>query len=161
MSQTVLVGQVRLGRNLPWEESAYFCVFNEELMKYKESHIGNTFSESGLDIHYDSAEGRYLVTRPDKTVSGMVKLIVFTKDDKLQEASEPTYYRIGWKRKILPQSCDYSPSLQCFPARLVDSPLKMVNFGSLGKLPAPREHFEILKYQFPESWWKDPKPSHC
>ena len=69
--------------------------------------------------------------------------------------------RIGWKRRILPPNCDYSPSLQCFPSRLVETPVKMVKFGSQGKLPAPHEHFEILKYHFPDTWWKDPKPDHC
>lgn len=156
-----LVGQIRLGSNLPWEDSGYFCVFNEDLLKFDESYIGKEFQKIGLKIHYDSADGRYLVTRPDKQVAGMVKLVVFSKEGELQDVIEPTYYRIGWKRRLLPPNCDYSPSLQCFPARLVDSPLKMVQFGSLGKIPAPHEHFEILKYHFPDSWWKDPKPSHC
>jgi len=156
-----LVGQIRLGRNLPWEDSGYFCVFNEDLLKFDESYIGKEFQKADLKIHYDSADGRYLVTRPDKKVAGMVKLVVFSKEGELQDVIEPTYYRIGWKRSLLPPNCDYSPSLQCFPARLVDSPLKMVKFGSLGKIPAPHEHFEILKYHFPDSWWKDPKPSHC
>jgi len=161
-----LVGQIRLGRNLPWEDSGYFCIFNEDLVKYDESFIGRAFQESRLGIAYDSAEGRYLVTRQDKenlgpTGAGMVKLIVFSKEEEIQEMIEPTYYRIGWKRRILPRHCEYSPSLQCFPSRLVEPPLKMVKFGSQGKLPAPHEHFEILKYHYPDTWWKDPKPGHC
>ena len=87
------MGQIRLGRNLPWEESGYFCLFNEELVKYDESYIGRVFEEAGLGIRYDSAEGRYLVTRPDRRVAGAVKLVVFSKEGQLQEVIEPTYYR--------------------------------------------------------------------
>ena len=87
------MGQIRLGRNLPWEESGYFCLFNEELVKYDESYIGRVFEEAGLHIRYDSAEGRYLVTRPDRRVAGAVKLVVFSKEGQLQEVIEPTYYR--------------------------------------------------------------------
>ena len=82
-----------MGRNLPWEESGYFCLFNEELVKYDESYIGRVFEEAGLHIRYDSAEGRYLVTRPDRRVAGAVKLVVFSKEGQLQEVIEPTYYR--------------------------------------------------------------------
>ncbi len=88
-----LVGQIRLGRNLPWEESGYFCVFNEDLLKFDEGYIGKEFQKVGLKIHYDSADGRYLVTRPDKQVAGMVKLVVFSKEGELQDVIEPTYYR--------------------------------------------------------------------
>ena len=95
---TFSVGQIRLGRNLPWEDSGYFCIFNEDLVKYDESFIGRAFQESRLGIAYDSAEGRYLVTRQDKenlgpTGAGMVKLIVFSKEEEIQEMIEPTYYR--------------------------------------------------------------------
>ena len=89
------VGQIRLGRNLPWEDSGYFCVFNEDLVKYDESYIGRTFQEAGMGIAYDSAEGRYLVSRQekDKQGAGVVKLIVFSKEKEMQEMIEPTYYR--------------------------------------------------------------------
>ena len=82
-----LVGQIRLGRNLPWEDSGYFCVFNEDLVKYDESYIARTFQQSELGIAYDSAEGRYLVTRLDRQGAGLVKLVVFSKEKEMQEAS--------------------------------------------------------------------------
>ena len=88
-----LVGQIRLGRNLPWEDSGYFCVFNEDLVKYDESYIARTFQQAGLGIAYDSAEGRYLVTRLDRPGAGVVKLVVFSKEKEMQEMIEPTYYR--------------------------------------------------------------------
>ena len=156
-----IVGQVRLGRNLPWEDTGFFCVFNEEIVKYDENFIGNTFHRAGLGISYDSAEGRYLVSRVDTNVTGLIKLIVFSQEKKLQEVMERTYHRIGWKRRILPPNCDYSPSLDCFPARLMDKPLTSAKFGSAGLVPVPREQFEILKYHFPDTWWKENKPKNC
>jgi len=156
-----LVGQVRLGRNLPWEESGYFCVVNEDIMKYDENYIGNTFHRAGLDISYDSAEGRYLVTRINKSIAGMVKLIVFSQEKKMQEVMEKTYHRVGWKRRILPPNCEFSPSLDCFPVRLMEKPLGNAKFGKAGLIPVPNEQFEILKYHFPDTWWKDTKPKNC
>ena len=103
-----------MGRNLPWEESGYFCLFNEELVKYDESYIGRVFEEAGLGIRYDSAEGRYLVTRPDRRVAGAVKLVVFSKEGQLQEVIEPTYYR-------------YKPS---YILKLDNAHLLRVAFGS-------------------------------
>ena len=67
-------------------------MFNEELAKFDEGHIGKEFHRLGLKIHYDSADGRYLVTRPDKKVAGLVKLVVFSKEADLQDVIEPTYY---------------------------------------------------------------------
>ena len=130
---------------------------NEEFVKYDENYIGNTFHRAGLNIAYDSAEGRYLVTR----AGGIVKLIVFSKEKKLQEVIEDTYYRVGWKRRILPLNCDYSPSLECFPSRLMEKPLGKAKFGTAGMVPVPNEQFEILKYHFPDTWWKDTKPKNC
>eukprot|EP00092_Neocalanus_flemingeri_P002572 GFUD01002754.1.p1 GENE.GFUD01002754.1~~GFUD01002754.1.p1 ORF type:complete len:227 (-),score=43.99 GFUD01002754.1:61-741(-) len=156
-----LVGQVRLGRNSPWEESGYFCVINEEIIKYDENFIGNTFHRADLSIAYDSAEGRYLVSRSDRKDAVIVKLIVFSQEKELQEVMERTYHRIGWKRRILPPNCQYSPSLDCFPARLLDKPLTKVKFGRAGMIPVPNEQFEILKYHFPDTWWKDNKPKNC
>ena len=48
-----------------------------------------------MGIAYDSAEGRYLVSRQekDKQGAGVVKLIVFSKEKEMQEMIEPTYYR--------------------------------------------------------------------
>eukprot|EP00090_Calanus_glacialis_P034905 TRINITY_DN5923_c0_g1_i2.p1 TRINITY_DN5923_c0_g1~~TRINITY_DN5923_c0_g1_i2.p1 ORF type:complete len:227 (-),score=31.59 TRINITY_DN5923_c0_g1_i2:81-761(-) len=156
-----LVGQVRLGRNLPWEESGYFCVLNEEIVKYDENFIGNSFHRAGLSIAYDSAEGRYLVSRRDREGAGLVKLVVFSQEKELQEVMEKTYHRVGWKRRILPANCEFSPSLDCFPARLMEQPLAAAKFGSAGMIPVPNEQFEILKYHFPETWWKDTKPNNC
>lgn len=156
-----LVGQVRLGRNLPWEESGYFCVLNEEIVKYDENFIGNNFHRVGLSIAYDSAEGRYLVSRQDRESVGLVKLVVFSQEKELQEVMEKTYHRVGWKRRILPANCEFSPSLDCFPARLMEPPLASAKFGSAGMIPVPNEQFEILKYHFPKTWWKNTKPNNC
>lgn len=159
-----LVGQVRVKKSLPWEDNAEMCIFNEELIKQDEGYIGNVFRQNGLDVLYDSAEGRYLVTRklpkPGQEMQ-VVKLIVFADDKKLQEISEPTYHRVGWKRRLLPAHCEFSPSLDCFPKRLVGKPIPTRLFGNAGLVPVPREHFELLKYHFPQNWWKEEKPINC
>ena len=54
-----------------------------------------------------------------------------------------------------------SPSLTCLPARLLQPPLPLSTFGPAGEVPVPREGPEVLKYQFPDTWWKDPTPPHC
>jgi len=159
-----LAGQIRIGRSLPWEDGAEMCVFNEDIVKYDEVYIGNVFRQDGLRILYDSAEGRYLVSRENPPLgeeAQVVKLVVFADDKELQEVNEPTYHRIGWKRRLLPPNCEYSSSLDCFPKRLVTKPLPTREFGSSGPMPVPREQFELLKYHFPDSWWKEEKPLNC
>lgn len=69
-------------------------------------------------------------------------------------------HRVGWKRRLLPPDCDYSPTLDCFPARLALAPLPLKLFGTRA-VPVPREEFEILKYHFPDNWWKEVKPLNC
>merc|ERR1712110_792241 len=73
------------------------------------------FQKVGLKIHYDSADGRYLVTRPDKQVAGMVKLVVFSKEGELQDVIEPTYYRIGWKRPSFHPTVTTAPASSASP----------------------------------------------
>ena len=59
-------------------------------------YIGNVFRQDGLRILYDSAEGRYLVSRENPPLgeeAQVVKLVVFADDKELQEVNDPTYHR--------------------------------------------------------------------
>lgn len=91
-----------------------------------------------------------------------VRLVVFADDKEIEETFEPMHHRIGWKRRLLPPDCRLSPSLDCFPSRLAEPPLPLRLFGDV-QLPAPREDIEILKYHFPNDWWKEDRkpPLNC
>jgi len=153
-----LLGQVRVGRQLPWERGASFCIKEEEVLRHSEQDLAAAFSGSGLSVAWDSGEGRYLV---ESVTKSKVNLVVYSSSRELQEVSEPTLHRVGWRRSPLPAHCEFSPSLACVPARLLQPPLPLKHFGSAGDVPVPREGAEMLKYQFPDSWWKDSRPAHC
>lgn len=155
-----LLGQVQHGRGLPWESSGSMCVLESELERHLERDLAAAFQGAGLAVSWDSAEGRYLVSGGQGT-EGRVRLVVYSAGRQLQEVLEPTLHRVGWRRKPLPANCEFSPSLSCLPARLLAPPLPLKRFGAAGSLPVPREGPEVLKYQYPDSWWKDSKPDHC
>merc|ERR1740123_1642439 len=56
---------------------------------------------------------------------------------ELQEVSEPMLHRVGWRRTPLPAHCEFSLSLACIPARLLQPPLSLKHFGSAGDVPVP------------------------
>ena len=47
-----------------------------------------------------------------------------------------------------------------FPARLVEQPLPKSRFRFFN-MSVPREENEILKYIYPDDWWKVVRPSGC
>jgi len=153
-----LLGQVRVGRQLPWERGASVCIKEEEVLRHSEQDLAAAFSGAGLSVAWDSGEGRYLV---ESGSQAKVNLVVYSGRRELQEVSEPMLHRVGWRRTPLPAHCEFSLSLACIPARLLQPPLSYKHFGSAGDVPVPREGAEMLKYQFPDSWWKDSRPAHC
>ena len=162
-----LFGQVRRAASLPWERDAELCVLNDEFSKYDEVFLRRAFWKRGLDLIYDSAEGRYVVSVMAAGSSELleldgcvVQLVVFAGDKDISVSGEPMLHRVGWKRRLLPPDCQYSPALQCFPRRLAETPLPLKLFG-VEAVPVPREEFEILKYHFPDDWWREEKPLNC
>ena len=57
-----LFGQIRNSASLPWEKDAEMCLLNEEVSKFDEVFVKRAFWKRGLDVVYDSAEGRYIVS---------------------------------------------------------------------------------------------------
>ena len=142
-------------------------------LRHSEQDLAAAFSGAALSVAWDSGEGRYLVEAEGQA---KVNLVVYSGRRDLQEVSEPTLHRVGWRRAPLPAHCEFSVSLACIPARLLQQPLPLKRFGSAGDVPVPRwklrhytckntlftrEGAEMLKYQFPDNWWKDSRPGHC
>ena len=100
------------------------------------------------------------IVEVDRDFMGVLQLVVFAVDKNIEKNGEAMYHRVGWKRRLLPPDCDYSKTLECFPARLAHAPLPLKLFGSR-TVPVPREEFEILKAHYPDNWWKEVKPLNC
>lgn len=153
-----LWGQIRMAKMLPWREKAEFCVLNDELMRHEEARFIRNFYSSELQIHYLHSEGIYRIFANEPTVrhaTPYVELVVFQLDE-----TQGMYKRIGWKRRLLPPHCDWTPSLECFPINLLQ--------GTLPKRPLGRHHYtvpmggiELQKYHYPDNWWKDVKVRNC
>lgn len=150
-----LWGQIRQSTTLPWESDVEFCVINKELAAFDENFIIQVFKKHKMTFVYDSAEGMYLITDEDSQKGAKIKLVVFEEDPKLD-----VMRRVGWKRRVLPPNCEDSKSLDCFPVHLLRKPLPMKSFG-WKKLPVPWEGLEILKYHYPDTWWKEVIPFNC
>lgn len=76
-----------------------------------------------------------------------VKILIF---------QQQMYKRVGWKRRLFPPHCDWTPSLDCFPVHLIADPLPVKHLGS-NSYPVPMGGIELQKYHYADSWWKKPK----
>ncbi|GAB6031450.1 Laminin B (Domain IV) [Chamberlinius hualienensis] len=150
-----LWGALKVDDLLPWEDKVEFCALNEELVMYEEAFLIKFFLKRNLALSYDSKDGVYEIYFTGKRDSGTLKLIVFETDKRLEMCK-----RVGWSRRLLPPDCQLSPSLQCFPTRLIEQPLPTFTVGNV-RYKVPREEIEIQKYLYPDTWWKDSKPKDC
>uniref|UniRef100_A0A2R5L789 Putative secreted protein n=1 Tax=Ornithodoros turicata TaxID=34597 RepID=A0A2R5L789_9ACAR len=148
-----LWGALKLGGPLPWMSKAEVCLRNEELLHIDEGQLLKTFRRWGTAALYDSANGLYRVKLTDDGRPCEAYLYVFEEDKAMRVVR-----RVGWKNRLLPPgACEV---LHCFPSSLIVPPLKELQF--LGKsIAVPREGFEIQKYLFPDSWWKEVEPPKC
>uniref|UniRef100_A0A182JJQ5 Uncharacterized protein n=1 Tax=Anopheles atroparvus TaxID=41427 RepID=A0A182JJQ5_ANOAO len=153
-----LWGQIRLAKMLPWREKAEFCVLNDELMHHEEARFIRNFYANELHINYHHSEGIYRIfanepaalrTRP------YVELVVFQLD-----VAQAMYKRVGWKRRLLPPHCDWTPSLDCFPVNLLQGALPKRPLGRM-LYTVPMGGIELQKYHYRDNWWKDVKVRNC
>ncbi|XP_055610297.1 uncharacterized protein LOC129757191 [Uranotaenia lowii] len=150
-----LWGQIRMGRLLPWRKKADFCVLNEELVTREEARFLRYFINQDLQIYYVHSEGVYRIFVDDPETGPYVELIVFQRDDM-----QSMYKRIGWKRRLMPPHCDWTPSLDCFPVHLLQIPLPQRRLGQ-HIYSVPMGGIEIQKYHYSENWWKDIRVFNC
>ncbi|KAK7081884.1 hypothetical protein SK128_025118 [Halocaridina rubra] len=147
-----LWGAVQESGPLPWDAHAHLCALNEKVAVHDEAELLRAFRRRGLALEYSSAEGQYTIKNssaiPDKWEAPTIQIILFEEDDRVHMLR-----RVGWKRRVLPPDCDAHPSLQCFPPNLVALPLPERPFGPL-TLPAPREDIDLLKFHYPDTWWR-------
>lgn len=141
-----LWGVVRTGSILPWDNNVDFCVLDEDISKVDEGFLYTSFQRSQLSISYDTRHGVYNIRY--KSAEGAVT--VFQRFfDQMQRA--------GWEIRLLPFMYKYQDE---FPSRLVEKPFPTKKF--LGaEFPVPREDIELLKYLYPDDWWKEIKPKGC
>lgn len=153
-----LWGAVQESGPLPWDPHAHLCALNERVSRHDEAELLRAFRHRGLALEYSSAEGQYIVRNSSSTLTTFeaptVRVVLFEEDERVQ-----MFRRVGWRRRLLPPDCDAHPTLQCFPPNLAASPLPSKPFGPLN-LPAPREDIDLLKFHYPETWWRPLQP-HC
>ncbi|MCL4117247.1 UNVERIFIED_CONTAM: hypothetical protein GTU68_009958 [Idotea baltica] len=151
-----LWGAIQESGPLPWDTNAELCILSSNLLPYDEASIHRAFQRQELSLEYKSSEGEYIVKNSSVLYAQapQVKLILFEADSRVGGM----FRRVGWKRRLLPPDCDAHPDLQCFPPHLINSPLPKKSFGPLN-LPGPREDIDLLKFHYPDTWWKPLKPN--
>ncbi len=65
------------------------------------------------------------ISAMDPSFRGYAELVVFARDKGVVVDGQEMYHRVGWKRRLLPADCEFSPELECFPARLATAPLPL------------------------------------
>lgn len=150
-----LWGAIQESGPLPWDSNAELCILSSNLQSHDEASIHRAFQHKNLTLEYKSSDGEYIVKNSSAfTHSPLVKLIVFEADSQ----AGGMFRRVGWKRRLLPPDCDAHPDLQCFPPHLIISPLPKKSFGPLN-IPSPREEIDLLKFHYPDTWWKPLRPN--
>lgn len=153
-----LWGAVQESGPLPWDPHAHLCALNEKVSRHDEAELLRAFRRRNLLLECSSAEGQYTVRNSSAARTTFeaptVRVVLFEEDERVQMLR-----RVGWRRRLLPPDCDAHPSLQCFPPNLAAPPLPLRPFGPLS-LPAPREDIDLLKFHYPETWWRPLQP-HC
>lgn len=143
-----LWGQIRYARLLPWATRAYLCVFDEQMAAIDPGVLWSGFQQEFLQLRHSAAEGSYTVQR-NHHAHPQVELVAFGYD-----AEQDVYRRSGWRRRLLPPSCDWSPALDCFPANLVrGGPLPQRRLGRF-EYAVPQAGIEIQKYNYEDNWWR-------
>lgn len=182
-----LWGEIRMSRLFPWSETAEICVLNEQLEHIKSEDFQRSFKEDHLNIKHISREGYYIVESDNEmaTIRPFVEIYVFAKDELVRLHifreiiaqcfvphsflllilrvlfQQNVYKRIGWRRGIMPPHCDWTPSLHCFPAHLVDDlPLPQRRLGKY-KYSVPKGGADLQKYHYAENWWLEIKIYNC
>ncbi|EDS31425.1 conserved hypothetical protein [Culex quinquefasciatus] len=150
-----LWGQIRMAKMLPWRRKAEFCVFNEELMAREEARFLRLFYSHNLKIYYIHSEGLYRIFSDNPDVSPYVELVVFQRDD-----AQSMYKRVGWRRRLMPPHCDWTPSLDCFPSHLLEKVLPRRKLGHFF-YHVPMGGIELQKYHYAQNWWKDVRVFNC
>uniref|UniRef100_A0AAG5DDI7 Uncharacterized protein n=1 Tax=Anopheles atroparvus TaxID=41427 RepID=A0AAG5DDI7_ANOAO len=153
-----LWGQIRLAKMLPWREKAEFCVLNDELMHHEEARFIRNFYANELHINYHHSEGIYRIFANEPAVlrtRPYVEQVVFQLD-----VAQAMYKRVGWKRRLLPPHCDWTPSLDCFPVNLLQGALPKRPLGRM-LYTVPMGGIELQKYHYRDNWWKDVKVRNC
>lgn len=148
-----LWGALKHEQPLSWTKRVELCLRNEELVGVDEGRLFRKFRQNGVLMHYDSANGIYKATIMGGSNACEVYLYVFEEDKIVRRVR-----KVGWKNRLIPPTaCNI---LHCFPAELIAPPMKETTF--LGtKVKVPHEGIEVLKYMFPDTWWKEIMPPNC
>lgn len=176
-----LWGQIRMSKILPWSAKAEFCVLNNQLSDIDEGHLYSSFQRMFLRLRYFSTDGVYVVQDNHKS-HPFIEIYVFERDNTVSDGimglipmifnylplylqrqhlyQQNMYKRIGWKRRILPPNCDWTPSLDCFPAHLIELPLPERKLGK-HMYAVPMGGIEIQKYHYSTNWWKKVETRNC
>ncbi|XP_037083112.1 uncharacterized protein LOC119103854 isoform X1 [Pollicipes pollicipes] len=147
-----LWGQLHERRNPAWESDVELCVLREQATDDRQDSLVTQLEAAGFTAELDARRGLLDVYRSDGT-PGLVQLIFFAPD-----SVNKMYRRDGWLHRSLGADCTAEPELHCFPARLVAAPLKRRAFGHY-EMPVPWVGFELQKYLYPDSWYRDYAPS--
>lgn len=144
-------GALRFQSPLPWDDDVDIGINGD-----------GKLSEIGISALLDALKAEGLQVSSERwSICSLVQ--VYNGHPSLHVDLMAFYNYNGWmKRRGLESWLMFINfnKYHTFPARLVESPLPRVQFGS-NALPVPREGIEIQKYCYPHDWWKVVRPVRC
>ncbi|XP_076445704.1 uncharacterized protein LOC143283382 [Babylonia areolata] len=148
-----LWGALRQGQVLPWDTNIDFCAMDVDMAAVSHAQLKEAFLEKAILLDYDWTTGIYHA-RSHRGVEGRVH--VFTKIYSVRDGQEMAVPG-GLTRAVWRWLGERQLS---FPALLLDAPFREESFHGRG-MPVPHEGIELLKYLYPDDWWREVKPSGC
>lgn len=141
-----LWGALRDEQILPWDNNIDMCTTIKEITKVDEHLLYQTFHRSGLMLSYCNRHGMYEISF--KTAEGFLTIFAPFWD---------VMYRRGWENIFFSGLLKRTDN---FPAVLLSKPLPMTKFHG-HDFPVAHSGIEILKYFYPDNWWKVIPPAGC
>ena len=147
-----LLGALRGNTPIIWDDDSDFGLDGDgRLSKLSKTEFFEKIKAvPGVKAIGDHWSRENLVQIYDKNSEFKVDMIIFHK-------SGDRVTRRGWLTWLFYFQYE---TYHSFPAKLVEQPLPKTRFGFFN-ISVPRDGNEILKYIYPNDWWRVVKPSGC
>eukprot|EP01135_Chromosphaera_perkinsii_P009963 Nk52_evm1s1989 gene=Nk52_evmTU1s1989 len=145
-----LVGALRYNQPLPWDTDIDVGALGKDLDRYSYDEIASSLMEFGIVLEkYDYIRGFYRVRKNGARGDIFLYYESYTEGTYLHRTGIESYiFFVNYRH------------FHMFPAVLVELPLEAIPFCGVN-MTVPHGGVELMKYQYPTSWFTEVKPVGC
>jgi len=144
-----LWGALRIQDILPWDIDIDMGI-NQDTMPVSIKHVVKEMNKRGLTCFFNSWTG--VIEVYSGRYKSQVDIMLYS-----DTYGSGTMHRVGWETYLT--SIHYR-SHHSFPYKLISGTLPTLPFIKT-VWPVPQGGNEIMKYHYPDDWWKEVKPEGC